>query len=135
MPLPQQLGYVEITADVTTTATSATDVTGLTRTVAVGTLPVRVTFACSSLTSTVAGDVIIAQILRGATIIGGYAGTQPSGGGSSGGTCVIIANDNPAAGSYTYKVQFYRFSGSGTVKVSVPLTTMPASLRVEEVAA
>lgn len=138
--VPQQLGYAEITSNFTTTVTTPTDaggtVTGLSLTVAVGARPVRVWFYSPYVQSTVSGDTIGIQLYRGTTPIGGAIQNIPAA--NTGPTVTVPANDNPAAGTYTYTVQLWRAAGSGTVEVGAFIATgyyLPASLRVEEVAA
>jgi len=134
---PQQLGYVEKTDSFSTTSTSLVDVTGLAISgVVVGARPVRVWLGfANGFYSSVQGDIIYASVLRGSTVIGSYVVTQGVAGSSY--PAAIPFHDNPAAGTYTYKVQVARFSGSGTV--NVPAYGDPfycyTTLRVEEVAA
>jgi hypothetical protein len=133
---PQQKGYAEVTTDFTTTSTSAVDITGLSLPgIVIADRPVRVWLSWEEISSTANGDVVALQVLRGSTVIGSVVQTigQTRGSGS------IAFHDNPTAGTYTYKGQMFRFSGSGTIKfgaVVIPGSYYaPGSIRVEEVAA
>ena len=136
---PAQLGLATMSTTFgPVTASSATDVTGLSLTgVVVGSRPLKITLSVPhGLEGTVISDTHQLMVLRGSTVVGSLIFVQPNPVGA------IFAStgefsDNPSAGTYNYKVQVVRLVGTGTAKLSAVTTgynTMP-TLRIEEVAA
>jgi hypothetical protein len=68
---------------------------------------------------TTAGTITYVRLLRGATTIAEWACASSPTGASDGGTIntpvSMVMVDAPAANTYTYKVQAYTSSGSGSV--------------------
>lgn len=131
-PPGYELGYAQITADVTTTSTSAADATGLTTTFTAtgGALIVEAWMGELRTTATLdlrviayitdASNVIVAQVLHAC------AGAADAGHGA-----YLKARLTPAAGSFTYKVRFNTISaGTATIRAS---STSPAFIRVSVV--
>lgn len=133
---PAQLGYIQGTSAFTTSNAAATDVTGMTLTATYGSRPVKITFFSSCLFGSATATAIV-QIVRNVggvdTIIGGAAPQWTAA--SQGSPVTMQANDSQPSGTVaTYRVQAYRFSGTGSVTVNAG-ATVPMSLRVEETAA
>jgi hypothetical protein len=128
----RELGYAQITADVTTTSTSLVDATGLSVTVTVGGRPIIVEFWTGEGRTTNTTDKRILCELYDAT-----GSTQLSFGlitcpvTDSGDTLHVKARLTPAAGSRTYKVRFETIAaGTATIRAS---SASPAFIRVYEV--
>jgi hypothetical protein len=104
--LPKELGAAEITSSFTTTSGSAVDVTGLTVTVTIGSLPVDVIFFAPEMRNNNNGGRAIGFLVdvTGSTNL--LDGIIVQGNSNDGGAPVYaVARVSPASGSRTYKVQ------------------------------
>jgi len=126
-----EVGYAEITANQTTTATSEQDVTGLSVTFVAGSRPVVVEFS-GVVRHTTAGQGVGMYITDSANVVKAFSWTTiPIANGEM--PCVIKARlGNLVAGqTYTYKVRFRSFS-AGTATVAAA-ATFPAKLHAVQV--
>jgi hypothetical protein len=133
---PTELGYAEITSNVTSVSTTYADIAGLSVVADVGGGPVIVTFSCASVGSDTASGGIAIAVLEDGVVLGTA--------GSIFGT-ITLGNvsversfrSNPAAGSHTYKCQIKRvFGGTATLTADAGgpgITLGPASLSVLQV--
>lgn len=125
---PRELGYAEITSNATTTATSVTDVTGLSVDVTVGSRAIVVEFACRGLANSAANGNALVSLREGATalamadLISAPAGLRVA----------VACRRRLAAspGAHTYKVQWLVSSGTATMYAGAD---HPAYIRVYEV--
>ena len=126
------LGHVSITASQGSIGSTATDITGLSVAVTVNTSRrIRAHAYFPSWLSTVNGDNASLLIMEGATQLTLKRGAAVSSGtGDFGIEATWIGI--PSAGSHTYKVQFVRVSGTGTLTVGAS-STQPAFLLVEDI--
>lgn len=104
------LGLAEITSDVTVSATSLTDVAGLSVNVTVGSRPVAIEFFSPALSADANAGIVV-HVIRGTTDLGNVAGGL-IGGGSWAIQGHGVINDSPAAGTYTYKIRAKRIGGT-----------------------
>jgi hypothetical protein len=129
---PQELGYAQITADVTTTSTTMVDATGLSVSVQVGSRPVMVEFWTGEgrTTDTVDKRIIVElyDTTASAALAFGIVTCPVS---DSGSDLSIRARLTPAVGARSYKVRFRTVAaGTATIRAS---SASPAFIRVYEV--
>lgn len=114
-----ELGVATINANVLQTATSATDVDGLSLTVSVGARPIEVRFYARGVDNTTAGVSGTSggwriNIQEGATIVG-FA-QRVVHGASDGPPTTILTRLTPTAGDHTYKITLNALV-SGTARI------------------
>lgn len=123
------LGYAQVTTS-QGSIVGTTDLTGLTTTVTVGTnRRIRVSFYCAT-QSTVDGDLGRVDIVETASILGfSQHRLQTS-------NCFVVGSTilTPSAGSHTYKLQFGRSAGSGTLTLNAAVDH-PNYILVEDIGA
>jgi hypothetical protein len=124
----RELGYAEVTSNITVTATTATDITGLSATVTTGSRPVMFKFHANNMeNNTLNGGLAVTLYEDGVaigavTVISNVAGTRyPVG-------CREIRR-NPSAGSHTYKAAAQVVSGTGTIRAA---SNDPVAVQVVE---
>lgn len=123
-----ELGSAQVTSNVTTTSTSAVDLTGATVTVTTGTRPVVVSFYGMVSHSVASKQFQLNLVQDGSSIQQANAFSVTAGGFVP---IHIMVRVNPAAGSHTFKVQWQVVdAGTGTVAGG---GTFPAQLEVVEV--
>lgn len=137
--VPQELGFAEITTQQTTTSGTYVDISGLALTgITVVDKPLEFVFtAPQGVESTADGDMVVISLLRGSTVVRSQILVVGTTANRSllGASCHF--RDHPAPGTYTYKLQWFRFSGTGTIKLNAtgsPYFTYP-SLSCRELAA
>ncbi len=125
------LGYAQITADITTTSTTAAQATGLTATVTIpaGGRRVKITAFTRRITNVNTTDIMLS--IWDGTVSSGTQLSQTNfynttAGAGSTQTCIAIVT--PASGSKTYNVGFH--SAAGTTKIEAA-ATYPAFIHVE----
>ncbi len=130
--VPKELGYAQITTSFTTTSSSATDVTSLSVTVTIGSLPVIVSFGCSEMRNSVAGSRALADIYDSTAAAEVYSGIIVVGNSADAGVPVYAqVRLSPSSGSRTYKVQLKCADATGTSAIRAG-STNPAFIRVHE---
>jgi hypothetical protein len=137
-PSGTELGYAESTANFSTSSTSAVDVTSLTKTVMVGSRPIKCIHGCYRQTINADAGLSQASIQEGATVLNARqvqsqqaaAGVDVEG---SGGTTIARLGDakQPSAGSHTYKVTLLVGNAAHTGQLLAAATT-PSYLQIEE---
>lgn len=137
--VPLELGFAEITTQQTTTSTTYVDITGLALTgITVVDRPLEFVFtAPQGVESTIDGDMVVISLLRDTTVVRSQILVVGTTANRSllGASCHF--RDHPTPGTYTYKLQWYRFAGSGTLKLNAtgsPFFAYP-SLSCRELAA
>lgn len=108
--------------------TTVVDGTGLTVTITAGTGRRLLITAQVQMLSTVSGDIIQVQILEDATVIQ-IAQLVAS---TTGQNMTPMAVRTPTAGAHTYKVQFLRAGGTGSLS-SIAGATDPAFILVQDI--
>lgn len=128
---PKQLGYAQITANVTnSTTTGMSDVAGLDVTVTVGSRQLRVTVFLPLLTNSATSASTYVQVydVTAATVIQqSRVDTTVAGFGYP--VLVIAANLTPGAGSREYKARWQPSAGTSTIQLN---SASPAFILVEE---
>lgn len=122
-----ELGYAEITADVTQTGSGNQDVAGLSVTVNVGSRPIIVQIGAKSLANSSASGVGVLSIKEGATTLATISAVLSTL------TLPIFRSRRlaPSAGSHTYKVNLAQLvTGNSTLGAA---STDPAFIHVIEV--
>jgi hypothetical protein len=132
----RELGYAEITANATTTSTTAVDVAGLSTTVTVADRPIIVEFGCTALgnvTDSSGVNVFIVDTSGPTNVAIGFRGSPTvSAGDALQSTSVMIRRRlDPAAGSKTYKLQLAAVT-AGTAVITASAES-PAWIQVTEV--
>ena len=124
---PKELGYAEITADVTQTGSGNQDVTGLSVTVEVGTRPIIVSVGAKLLSNSTSSGVATLSIKESTTTLATAS--------------VVLSTFSlpvfrsvrlaPSAGSHTYKINLAQLvSGNAVIGAG---STDPAFIQVVEV--
>jgi hypothetical protein len=117
---PQELGFAEITTSQTIASSTPADIAGLSLPgIVVVDRPLEFVFtAPQGISSTVNNDGVVIQLLRDSTVVRGCGidtGTPTS---RAVGINVAVFRDHPAPGTYTYKLQWFRATGSGTCSLN-----------------
>jgi hypothetical protein len=127
-----ELGYAEITSNYVQTGAGNSDVTGLSTTVTVGSRPIRIEFACSSIQNSSASPSGLTSLAinEGSTILT----TAAFGGLTTANVTVPVTRSvrlAPSAGSHTYKIVLGQVvAGNSTIAAAA---TSPAYIWVTEV--
>lgn len=123
-----ELGYAEITSDITTTNTSLVDIAGLATTVTVGARPIVIVVWAALVTHTVDQGAITVTIHEGATELA--RGKVNVSGANNGAPMFVRSRKAPSAGAHTYKARWsITTAGTGTMFVN----GFPAHIQVIEV--
>lgn len=129
---PSELGYVQITANVTTTSTSYVDVPGLSVTVTIGSRPLIVEAWCLGMWHSGANNLSRLRLYDATAAAEiAYGDSRSIATANSSSPRHVIARVTPAAGTRTYKAQIQSVD-AGTTTLGATATS-PAFLRVTEV--
>lgn len=114
------------TGNLTTTSTSFVDLAGVTTTITTGAHRVLLGFVGFGSANGASNELVLTFAIDG-TAVGGDDGLIAAGGGAGvdRNLCFTFTTDVLAAGSHTFKVQWFVTSGTGTVFAS---TTAPATI-------
>jgi hypothetical protein len=128
------LGYTQVTSNFATASTSPADVTSLTVTVTIpsGGRRIKITAFMGRVSASVANCSATANIYdvtAGAQLTQSTCATNASGDST---TLCPMASHAPAAGSRTYKVQFWNSGNAATVNTNAS-ATIPAFILVEAI--
>lgn len=124
---PRELGYAEITAEVTQTGVGNTDVPGLSVTVTVGTRPIVVEIGGTALHLSSASGIGGLTIKEGSTNLASFSSVLST-------TYLPVARKvrlAPSAGSHTYKVNIAQITAGNTILTAA--ADNPAYIHVYEV--
>lgn len=128
----RELGYAQITSNLTSTSSTLADATGLTTTVTTGARPVVVEFHLPNWTNSATNFGIALAILEDGVSIWSTTAQEYTANATNGAMNARVRR-NPAAGSHTYKVQLASYLSSGTQTVTiVAAATAPAFITVVE---
>lgn len=125
-----ELGYAQITSDVTQTGFGSLDVPGLSVTVTVGSRPVKVIFDAQGVTNTSANGVGTVDIYEGASKLANVTVSNISVASLNVAAAHREHRMAPSSGSHTYKIRLSSLVGNTTIKAAAD---SPAFIQVVEI--